>query len=42
MELLRRHAHLLAAEVLDAETDAAEFDRIKLFNFVVEFALGVL
>lgn len=41
-EFLGRKVHLLAAEVLDAETHPAELDGVELLDFVVELAFRVL
>lgn len=41
-ELFLSQMHLLAPEVLNAETHAPQLDRVKLVYLVVEFALGVL
>lgn len=42
MQLLGCQVHLLAAEVLHSEADAAELDGVELLYFVVKLALGVL
>lgn len=37
----RGHGHLFAAEILDAEPDSSELDRVELLDLVVEFTVVV-
>lgn len=42
MQFLGSQIHLLAAEILDPEADATQFDSVELLDLVVKFAVGVL